>query len=50
VTCLTFADLYALTGPESQDFDSWSDAQALASELGSQTQLPDAPLVITAPG
>jgi phosphate transport system substrate-binding protein len=50
VTCLSFADLYALLGPESQGFDSWSDAQALATELGSTTQLPDAPLVVTAPG
>jgi phosphate transport system substrate-binding protein len=50
VTCLTFADLYALVGPESQGFSSWSDAQALATELGSSTELPDAPLDITAPG
>lgn len=50
VTCLTFADLYALLGPESQGFDNWSDAQAIATELGSPTQLPDAPLVVTAPG
>ena len=50
VACLTFADLYALLGPESQGFDSWSDAQALAAELGSSTQFPDAPLVVTAPG
>jgi phosphate transport system substrate-binding protein len=50
VTCLTFADLYALLGPESQGFDNWTDAQALATELGSSTQLPDAPLEITAPG
>jgi phosphate transport system substrate-binding protein len=50
VACLTFADLYSLLGPESQGFDSWSDAQALAAELGSSTQFPDAPLVVTAPG
>ena len=50
VTCLTFADLYALLGPESQGFDNWTDAQALATELGSTTQLPDGPLVVTAPG
>ena len=36
VECLNFADLYALTGPESQGFDNWSDAQDLASELGSE--------------
>jgi phosphate transport system substrate-binding protein len=50
VTCLSFADLYALLGPESQGFDDWSDAQALATELGSTTTLPSAPLVVTAPG
>jgi phosphate transport system substrate-binding protein len=50
VECLSFADLYALIGPESEDFDNWSDAQALATELGSTTELPDAPLDITAPG
>ena len=48
--CLTFADLYALTGPESEGFDNWADAQPLATELGSTTQLPDGPLSITAPG
>jgi phosphate transport system substrate-binding protein len=50
VTCLSFPDLYALIGPESTGFKKWSDAQALATELGSNTQLPDADLVITAPG
>ena len=50
VTCLTFADLYALVGPESEGVDDWSDAQALATELGSSTELPDASLDITAPG
>ena len=50
VECLNFADLYALVGPESQGFDNWSDAQAIASELGSDTEFPDAPLDITAPG
>src|SRR5690606_34515989 len=50
VSCLSFADLYALLGPESQGFDNWSDAQDLATELGSDTQLPDAPLAVTAPG
>jgi phosphate transport system substrate-binding protein len=48
--CLSFADLYALIGPESEGFDNWSDAQALATELGSSTQLPDAPLELTGPG
>jgi phosphate transport system substrate-binding protein len=50
VTCLSFADLYALIGPESQGFKKWSDAQALAKELGSNTKFPDAELSITGPG
>jgi phosphate transport system substrate-binding protein len=50
VECLSFADLYALAGPESEGFTNWSDAQDLATELGSTTTLPDAELVITAPG
>ena len=44
IECLTFADLYALIGPESTGFEKWSDAQALATELGSNTTFPDAPL------
>lgn len=50
VTCLSFADLYALIGPESIGTASWSDAQAIATELGSTTTLPSAPLTITGPG
>jgi phosphate transport system substrate-binding protein len=50
IDCLNFADLYALFGPESDDFTNWQDAQALATELGSTTVLPDLPLQITAPG
>jgi phosphate transport system substrate-binding protein len=50
VSCLTFADLYALMGPESEDVANWSDAQALAEELGSSTTFPDTELVISAPG
>jgi phosphate transport system substrate-binding protein len=50
VTCLNLADLYALMGPESEDVANWSDAQALAEELGSSTTFPDAELVISAPG
>jgi phosphate transport system substrate-binding protein len=50
VECLSFEDLYALVGPESQGFAQWSDAQALATELGSDTTFPSAPLEITAPG
>jgi phosphate transport system substrate-binding protein len=50
IECLTFADLYALMGPESDNVVNWQDAQALATQLGSTTTLPDAPLSITAPG
>ena len=57
VSCLSFADLYALLGPESQGFESWSDADALAEEIGSgdygEIHAPypaDAPLEIIAPG
>lgn len=50
ITCLSFADLYALTGPESTGFAKWSDAQALAKELGSNTTFPDADLALTGPG
>ena len=50
VECLTTGDLYALIGPESEGFESWSDGQDIATALGSSTELPDAPLDITAPG
>src|SRR5262249_19651887 len=50
VTCLSFPDLYALMGPESQGFAKWSDGSAIAKELTSNTTLPDAALSITAPG
>jgi phosphate transport system substrate-binding protein len=50
LTCLSFADLYALVGPESEGFDNWSAAQAIATELGSKTTLPDAPIEISGPG
>ena len=50
INCLTKADLYALFGPESDTFANWSDAQALATELGSATTLPSLALQITAPG
>src|SRR3970040_3008448 len=39
VSCLAFTDLYALLGPESEGFASWSDANDLAAELGA----PNAP-------
>lgn len=51
VTCLDVPQLYALLGPESEGFAKWSDANALATELGSTgAALPDADLVITGPG
>jgi phosphate transport system substrate-binding protein len=56
VTCLSFADLYALTGPESQGFDTWDAANGLADEIGSgdfgevHTPFASKPLDITAPG
>jgi phosphate transport system substrate-binding protein len=50
VESLNFQDLYALIGPESEGFNNWSDAQDLATELGSQTQLPDAELTLVGPG
>ena len=50
VECLSFADLYALIGPESEGFAKWSDGTPIASALGSTTQLPDADLALTGPG
>jgi phosphate transport system substrate-binding protein len=50
VSCLSFADLYALIGPQSEGVSNWQDAQALATQLGSTTKLPNAKLEITAPG
>ena len=57
VSCLSFLDLYALLGPESQNFASWSDADDLVGELGSldgygdsHAPYPDAALQVTAPG
>ncbi|MGA0894741.1 MAG: substrate-binding domain-containing protein [Ilumatobacteraceae bacterium] len=45
------AALYALIGPESEGFDSWADANAIAGELGSAySALPDAPLTVVGPG
>ena len=50
ITCLNFGDLYALLGPESQGFTSWSDADQLANEVDGTDSFPDTPLTITAPG
>lgn len=50
VDCLTLADLYALVGPESRPVARWSDAEPLARELGSTTDLPDAAIDIVGPG
>ncbi len=50
IACLSFADLYALVGPESISFTKWSDGSAIAAELGSSTVLPDADLSIVGPG
>ena len=52
VECLDFLDLYALLGPESEGFGSWSDAVELGEEVNAPNadSYPDAPLEITAPG
>jgi phosphate transport system substrate-binding protein len=50
VSCLNDNDLYALIGPEAEGVKTWDAAQKLATELGSKTKLPSAPLTITAPG
>jgi phosphate transport system substrate-binding protein len=56
VSCLSFGDLYSLLGPESEGFDNWSEADALAAELDggdfgtSNGPFPDASLEVTAPG
>ncbi len=51
VECLSFKDLYALLGPESEGFGQWSDANDLAQEIGAEhAPYPDIPLDITAPG
>jgi phosphate transport system substrate-binding protein len=50
VECLDVPALYALMGPESEGFKTWKDASTLATELGSKSVLPDAPLTVTGPG
>lgn len=51
-SCVTFNDLYALSGPESTGFGKWSDATDLAQEIGgvSATNYFDEDLAITGPG
>ena len=46
VSCLTFADLQALFGPDSEGVGTWQDAE----RLGATTDLPELDLDITAPG
>lgn len=59
ISCLSFADLWALLGPEAEGFANWSDADDLAQETADATggefgeinaPYPDAPLQVTAPG
>lgn len=50
VQCLSFPDLYALLGPESTGFESWSDANELGLQVGGSGDYPQAPLVVTGPG
>lgn len=50
VSCLSFADMYSLTSPEAEGFETWADANELNLEVGGSGDLPDAPLTITAPG
>lgn len=50
IGCLTLGDLYALTGPESEGFETWSDANDLAAELGGTGDFLDVDLVVVGPG
>lgn len=52
LTCLDVPALYALVGPESEGFANWTDATALADEVGSAygADFPDLPLDISGPG
>ena len=50
VECVSFADLYALTGPEATGSGSWADVNAVSAELGGAGNLPDVPLDIFGPG
>ena len=50
--CLSFTDIYAIVGPESNGFETWAAANDLATELGGTVAapFPDVPLSIHAPG
>ncbi|HEU4866972.1 MAG TPA: substrate-binding domain-containing protein [Actinomycetota bacterium] len=50
--CLSFSDIYALTGPESKNVDNWEEANELAAEVGGSKGAPfaSARLAITGPG
>jgi phosphate transport system substrate-binding protein len=59
IDCLSFLDIYALLGPESEGFSKWSDANALAAKLKDQlgdqfgkshAPYPDADLTVSGPG
>ena len=50
VACLAFGDLYGLVGPESAGITTWEDANAIAGDAGGNGGLPNADLVISAPG
>ena len=60
IDCLSFADLYALLGPESIGFENWQEAHKLAKELKASLDpeefgevtapYPDLELTVTAPG
>lgn len=59
IDCLSFLDIYALLGPESEGFTKWSDANALAAKLKDQfgdqfgeshAPYPDADLTVSGPG
>ncbi|MEX0832496.1 MAG: substrate-binding domain-containing protein [Actinomycetota bacterium] len=50
-SCLNINDLYALIGPESEGFNSWSDANKLGEKVGGiGTPYPDQQLDLVAPG
>jgi phosphate transport system substrate-binding protein len=51
ITCMNFADIWSLLGPESEGFETWADANDLGEQYGaSGVPYPDEPLVVTAPG